>query len=583
MYILLNRKECLMYLKKVKNKKTGRIYLSIAQSYRDNSSKYPKATTIKSLGYLDELEKEYDDPVAYFNKEITRMNEQNAIDNSPITFSIGKDECISTDFANRKNFGYTALSKIYHELEINKFLINRQRHTKEDYDANAIMKLLLFSRLLYPASKKKTYENKSRFFEKSNFSLDNVYRCLSLFYKHKDALQLWLHEHIKNQYQRNTKLVYYDVTNYYFEIDEQDEMRRKGISKEHRPDPIVQMGLFMDTDGIPITYRLFPGNTPDKITLIPMLGKIQHDYSLGRIIVVADRGITTGDNIWYTLSAKNGYVLSYSVRGSDKKFKDYVLDENGYTDKGDNFKIKSRLYPREIRVTATNGKKMKKIVDEKQVIFYSTNYALKAKKDRAAALKKAKDLIRNPAKYNKSTSYGAAKYIKNLTFDSKTGEILESARQSLTFDEEKLREEEKFDGYYAIVTSEYKESSEKIIEMYRGLWKIEESFKITKSNFETRPVYLSLQEHIESHFLTCFIALVIVRILELRMEGAYSVTTMIESLRRASCSHIQENYFLFDYYDDVLFDIGKKLNIDFGKKCMRLGEIKIILGGVKKR
>lgn len=572
-----------MYLKKVKNKKTGRIYLSIVQSYRDNSSNYPKSTTIKSLGYLDELERQYDDPITYFNKEITRMNEQNAISNSPVTFTIGKDERISTDYTNRKNFGYTALSKIYHELEIDKFLINRQRHLKEDYDANAIMKLLVFSRLLYPASKKKTYESRSRFFEKSNFSLDDVYRSLSLFYKHRDALQLWLHKHIKNQYQRNTKLVYYDLTNYYFEIDEEDEMRRKGISKEHRPDPIVQMGLFMDIDGIPITYRLFPGNTPDKITLIPMLGKIQRNYCLGRIIVVADRGITLGDNIWYILSAKNGYVLSYSVRGSDKKFKDYVLAEKGYTDKGDNFKIKSRLYPREIRVSATNGKKIKKIVDEKQVIFYSSKYALKAKKDRAAALKKAKDLIRDPARYNKSTSYGAAKYIKNLTFDSKTGEILESVGQSLVFDEEKLREEEKLDGYYAIVTSEYKEPAEKIIEIYRGLWKIEESFKITKSNFETRPVYLSLREHIESHFLTCFIALVIARILELRMEGKYSLTAMIESLRKASCSHIQENYFLFDYYDDVLFDIGRKLNIDFGKKCIRLGEIKKILAEVKKR
>lgn len=135
------------------------------------------------------------------------------------------------------------------------------------------MKLLVFSRLLYPASKKKTYENKGRFFERSNFSLDDVYRSLLLFYKYRDALQLWLHRHIKNQYQRNTKLVYYDLTNYYFEIDEEDEMRKRGISKEHRPNPILQMGLFMDIDGIPITYKLFPGNTPDKITFIPMLGK----------------------------------------------------------------------------------------------------------------------------------------------------------------------------------------------------------------------------------------------------------------------------------------------------------------------
>ena len=259
-----------------------------------------------------------------------------------------------------------------------------------------------------------------------------------------------------------------------------------------------------------------------------------------------------------------------------------TLDENGYIHKGDGFKIKSKLYPREIKVTSTKGKKIKKIVDEKQVIFYSPKYAAKAKQDRAAALAKAMDLVKNPTKYNKSTSYGAAKYIKNLTFDAGTGEILESARQHLTFDEEKLREEEKFDGYYAIVTSEYKELDEKIIEMYRGLWKIEESFKVTKSDFETRPVYLSLKEHIDAHFLTCFVSLVIVRILEHRLNGKHSVTAMLQSLNRASCSHIKENYYLFDYYNEVLDDIGKELIIDFSKKVLSLGEIKKILGWTKK-
>jgi transposase len=403
-----------------------------------------------------------------------------------------------------------------------------------------------------------------------------------LFNKHSDALQLWLHERIKKRYNRNADLVYYDVTNYYFEIDVQDDMRKKGVSKEHRPDPIVQMGLFIDMDGIPITYKLFPGNKPDKTTLIPALSNVQRNYSLGRIIVVADKGLTTGDNIWYILSAKNGYVLSYSVRGADKNFQNYVLDEDGYINKGDGFKIKSRLYPREIQVTSTKGKKIKKTVDEKQVIFYSPKYAAKAKQDRAAALAKARDLIKNPAKYNKSTSYGAAKYVKNLTFDASTGEILESARQYLTFDEEKLREEEKFDGYYAIVTSEYKELDEKIIEIYRGLWKIEESFKVTKSDFESRPVYLSLKEHIDAHFLTCFISLVIVRILEHRLKGKHSVTTMLESLSKASGSHIHENYYLFDYYSDVLSDIGLELNIDYSKKIISLREIKKFLGETKK-
>ena len=571
-----------MFLRQVKTKNSGRIYLSIVHGYRDKASKKPKTKTIESLGYLDELEKQYDDPVSYFTEKAKRMNEQHAAERAAISFNIQQNEHISVGSVNRKNFGYAALSKIYHELGIHTFLINRQRHAKHNYDANSIMKLLVFSRLLYPASKKKTYENKETFFEKSNFSLDDVYRCLSFLDKHKNALQLWLHERIKELQDRNTSLVYYDVTNYYFEIDEQDELRKKGVSKEHRPDPIVQMGLFMDTDGIPITYGLHPGNMLDKQTLIPMLREIQKKFSLGRTIVVADKGMTTGDNIWYILSAKNGYVLSYSIRGADQKFKGYVLNPNGYTAIGEDFKIKSRLYPREIYVTTTTGKKMKKSVDEKQVIFYSEKYAAKAREERAQAVEKAKKLVSNPSAFNRATSYGAAKYVKGLTFDAKTGEILEDAEQSLQFDEEKLRQEEELDGYYAIVTSEFEETDERIVEIYRGLWKIEESFKVTKSDLESRPVYLSTQEHIEAHFLTCFVTLVIARLLERRLSGKYSVTAIAESLRKASCSHIQENYYLFDYLDEILEAIGKQTGIDFGKKCMSLGEIKKILGDVKK-
>ncbi len=572
-----------MHLRKLFNSKTGRTYLSIVQSYRDKDSKKTRAKTIESLGYLDELEKQYENPIAFFQEKIKQMNALQAAEKYDVTLRIGSEERIQMNAVNRKNFGYAALSKIYHDLGLHTFLVNRQRHSKEEYDANSIMKLLVFSRLLYPASKKKTYENKEVFFEKSDFSLDDVYRCLSFFDKHKDALQLWIHERIKQQYDRNTSLVYYDVTNYYFEIDEADELRKKGVSKEHRPDPIVQMGLFLDTDGVPITYGLYPGNTLDNQTLIPMLYRIKRQFSLGRTIVVADKGMTSGDNIWYTLAAKNGYVFSYSIRGADRKFKDYVLNQNGYTAIGEDFKIKSRLYPREISVTNARGNKIKKTVDEKQVIFYSGKYAAKAKVERAQAVVKAKNLISNPSQYNRATSGGAAKYVKNLAFDSKTGEILEDAKRLLQFDEEKLRKEEELDGYYAIVTSEYKESDERIVEIYRGLWKIEEAFKVTKSDLESRPVYLSTQEHIEAHFLTCFIALVIARIMERQLNGKYSVTTLMESLEKASCSHIQENYYLFDYYDQVLADVGQTFGIDFGKKCMSLGEIKKILAEVKKR
>lgn len=544
-----------MFLRKATNRKTGRTYLSIVQTYYDKKTKSTKSITIKSLGYLDELEKIYDNPIAHFTEEAKRMNEQRLSDNAEITFSVKKNEMLDISTNNRRNLGYAHFSKIYHKLGIHTFLINRQRHSKEEFNANDIMKLLTFSRILFPASKKKTFDEKDRFFESSEFSLDDMYRCLTFLAKKKDDLETWLNERIKKLYGRDTSLVYYDVTNYYFEIDEQDGMRKKGVSKEHRPDPIIQMGLFIDNNGIPISYDLYPGNTLDKQTFRPMLSEIQKKFNLSRVIVVADHGMTTVDNIYYTLSSKDGYALSYSVLGSDASFKKYVLDDKGYCSGEDGFKIKSRLYPREITVTMQSGEKKRIAVDEKQVVFYSPKYAEKARRDRAAVLEKARNLIKNPTKYTRATSQGNAKYVKNIAFDEETGEILESAKKHLEFNAKLLAEEEKYDGYYSIVTSEYKESDEHIIDIYRSLWKIEESFKLTKSEFESRPVYLTRQDHIEAHFLTCFVALVLSRILEYWLKNKYATSAILESLRKASCSYLQENYYLFDFYDEILKDI----------------------------
>jgi len=570
-----------MFLRKSINKKTGRTYLSIVHSYWNSHEKKNRSTVIKSIGYLDDLEKEYSDPIAFFTQEAIKMEEQRLMDNSDYSFSIKKSESLPIGTASRKNFGYVAFSKIYHELGIHTFLTNRQRHSKEGYDADSIMKMLVFLRLLAPSSKKKSFEDRIRLFEKDNYSLDDVYRCLSFLNKHKDKLQIWLNERIKENYGRDTSLVYYDVTNYYFETDKIDDFKKRGVSKEHRPNPIVQMGLFIDNNGIPITYQLFPGNTNDCLTYRPNLSRIKQEYNLGKVVVVADKGMTTGDNIWYTLSAKDGYVFSMSVRGADKELKNYVLDERGYEWLGTEYKRKSRLYPRTINVSAANGKKLKKAVDEKQVVFYSEKYAKKAKIEREMLISKAQDLIANPGKYTRSTSYGAAGYIKNIDFDKETGEILATSK-SLQLDYERLKDDEALDGFYVIATSEYKESDDKIIDMYRGLWKIEESFRVTKSDLEARPVYVSREEHIQAHFLTCFVALVIARILEMKTENKYSVTKLLESLSKSECTHVNQNYYIFDHYDEILKDIGEKINIDFSKKMLSLGEIKKYFGMVKK-
>ena len=571
-----------MYLKKTPSA-NDKVRLSIVDSYYDKVKKCSRQITVESLGFLDELEKKYADPISFFSNRVEQLKEEKKNKKAPMTFVFHDTDKIEQDAILRKNFGYTALSKIYHELGIHTFLTNRQRHTKDEFDADTIMKLLVYSRLLSPASKKKTFENRNWFFEKDDYSLDDVYRCLTFLNKHKESLQLWINDKIKSLYGRDTSLIYYDVTNYYFEIDDADNFRKKGVSKEHRPNPIVQMGLFIDNKGLPITYELFPGNTNDCLTYRPNFARIKKEYNLGRVITVADKGMTTGDNIWYTIQTptKDGYVFSMSVRGADKELKQYVLEEKDYQWLGKEYKRKSRLYPRTIQITSSNGKKIKKVVHEKQVIFYSEKYDKRAKAERAAALAKAQDLIKNPGSYTRATSYGAAKYVKNINFDKKTGEILKPT-QLLELNMDKLREEEALDGYYIIVTSEYKESDDKIIDMYRGLWKIEESFRVTKSDLEARPVFVSTQDHIEAHFLICFVALVIARILEMKTEYKHSITKLLETLSKTECSYIQQNYYLFDYFNDVLNEVGIISNTDYSKKIRSLGEIKKILAFTKK-
>ena len=572
-----------MFLKKTPNK-SGRINLAIVDGYYDKATKKTKHKVIESLGYLDELEKQYDDPIDYFTKRAKKLTEEKKARQAPINFTFYDSDRLCVGDNLRKNFGYTALSKIYHELELDKFLNNRQRHTKESYDANTILKMLVYSRILAPASKKSSFDHREMFFEKTNYSIDDVYRCLSFLNKHKETIQVWMNDKIKENYGRDTSLIYYDVTNYYFETDEQNDFLRKGVSKEHRPNPIVQMGLFMDNNAIPITYELFAGNTNDCLTYRPNFGKIKKRFNLGRVISVADKGMTTGDNIWYTINtpAHDGYVFSMSIRGAEKSMKKYVLDDDGYVWLGKEYKRKSRKYPRTIQVTSTSGKKIKKQVDEKQVVFWSEKYAKRAKAEREAVLAKARDLAANPGSYTRATSYGAAKYVKKVDYDKNTGEIL-TASSILDIDEDLIREEEALDGYYMLLTSEMDTPDDKIIDMYRGLWRIEESFKITKSELEARPVYVWTREHIEAHFLTCFVALTISRILEMKLEHKYSTERIIDSLSRAECSLLQQNYYVFDYYDEVLKDIGNVTNIDFSKRIRTLGEIKQVIADSKKK
>lgn len=569
-----------MFVKKILEKRTGRTFLTIVHGYREPGTGKVKQKTIKSLGYLDELEKSFNDPINHFKEVAKQMTEEAKYASRALTFSFPANDTIDTSFTLRKNLGFSVLSFFYHQLKIDEFFINRQRNLNIDYSLNSIFQMLVYMRILDPCSKKKSFEKMDNLFLNFDFEISDVYRALDYFKFYKDDLLLNTHEMVRSIYGRDMKNVYYDVTNYYFEIKEPDEFRKKGVSKEHKPNPIVQMGLLMDNSGLPITYKLFEGNTNDCETLMPVLEDLKDDYGLKRVIVVADKGMNTGENIAYNILHKNGYIYSQTVRGANADLKQFVLDQSGYTITKDGFKIKSRIVTTHIWVTNVDNKKVKVDIDQKQVVFYSPDYAKKAQYDRQKAIEKAKKIIQ-VNKTAKLPLKGSFKYIESISLDKETGE-LKNLKNYHSINEDKIKEEMKFDGYYAIVTSELKMTDDEIIDAYRSLWKIEESFKITKSELKTRPVHVSTKDHIEAHFLTCFISLLILRLLEMSTEGKYSTRTLINEMKNITGTYVAENYYMLDYFNKVVKDLGDIISIDFSKRFMTLGEIKKILASTKK-
>ena len=571
-----------MYLKKIPQKSTGRVYLYIAEGYRDKNGK-AKSKSVKKIGYVDELLSEYKDPIAHFTEVAKQMTEERE-KTRELIFKISADAEVERGAANRKNYGHIVFSKIYHELEIDRFLDNKRRHENFKYNSESIMRLLLFGRLLYPRSKLGTFEIRDKFFDNFKFTIDDIYECLSHIDKISAGLQQFLHEKVTEQYDRDTSLVYYDVTNYYFEIDKEDDFRKRGAAKDGRGDPIVQMGLVLDKSSIPITYRMFSGNTHDSQTLMPMLKEIRKKYNVDRIVVVADKALNSGDNIAFNTILGDGYIFSKSVRGASVGFKEYALDQTGYSE-GEGYRRKSRVVPMKIDVTVAGRGKSRKTkevdLDQKQIIVYSEKYAQRSRYKRQQLLSKAVDLIKNPSKYRKATAYGAAGYVNNIQFDKETGKVLNTGEE-LKLDLEKIKEEEKYDGYYAIVTSELDTPDNLIIEAYHGLWRIEESFKITKSTLEARPIFLRTENHINAHFMICFIALLIARLTEIRLGNKYNIEKIIDTLRKVECSHISQNHYLFDFVDEVTEDINAAFELNIGRKILTLGEIKRNLGFVKK-
>lgn len=566
----------------IKEKRKHGTNLCIVQSYRDPVTKRSKTKRIMNVGYLEDLREQYDDPVAYFQEVAKGMSEEYSMETKPIHIALDPAKSLEPGIDLMKNFGYTALSALYHELKLDVFFRGRQRSLNIDYSLNSVMKLLVYGGLLFPGSIKQIYENKGQFFDKMDFSLNDVYRSFTYFHRYKAQLQTWIQERICENYGRDTSQMYYYVTKHYFEASEQDQLSKNDSSKGHRQDPIVQMGLFVDKNGLPVSYELFPRNPGDALILSPEIKKRAQDFGVGRVILVGDNGINSADNLYYALSGGNGYIVCQSIRGAEKEIKDYVLNQEGYTPFGEECKIKSRIYTRKIRITTASGSKKTISFDEKQIVFYNKKYARCVMAEREDVLLKAKDLIAAPGKYNKVTAYGAARYVQNIEYDKRTGEILQG-NQPLHLDKKGLKEEEKYDGYYLFLTSELDEKVDDLVDAYRSLWEIEESFKYINSTYRARPVFVSRVEHMHAHYLTCFVSLVLTRILEMKIQKEYPLDRVLQSLRKCNCVHIEGNHYIQSYYDSVLDLVGKSLGVDFSMRYGSLYKIKENIGSTKKR
>ena len=591
-----------MFLKTSKQK-NGRINLSFVHGYRDPVTKKIKHKVIENLGYVDEYLDRYEDPVAHF-KEVARirtqkMEEEEARKEIPLG-SVFADELMKENEDAMRSLGFLPLSSIYHELKLDQFLINRQRSKSMDYSLNDVMQLLVYTRVLFPGSKRASFLQKENLAGSFNCNWFDVYRALDYFAAFREDLLLHLHEQVRINYKRKTHVVFYDVTNYYFEIDKEDDFRRKGFCKHNTRNPLVQMGLLLDADAIPITYRLFKGNTHDSQTMMPLLQETRKAYGLGRIIVVADKGLNSGDNVAFLMAKGDGFIFSQKIRGADQDFQTYVFDQKGYVQmqgvvkqadawggqaenqKVPAFRMKSRPYPQKFWVTFADDIKRQIPLDVKQIVCYNELYARRQRHKRAEVLEKAQKIVANPKRYSKKEASGALRYIKNIEYNPETGECINTKRIP-HLDMDKIAEDEKYDGYYAIITSEVSMPDHEVAKAYHGLWEIERSFRITKSNLQSRPVFVSLEKRIEGHFLTCYIALLILRLLSKRLKEKYAPEQVIESLKKYQVCLVKDNIFRATYYDPIIKDLGDALNLTLNRRFLRTGEIRQLVADTKKK
>ena len=601
------------------NKNNGKDYLRLVESVRvtnKNGYKVSQKKTILNIGPLDRFDDGEPDYIGRLRKSFRAGNPlipvlrpycEGKREAETYRFAIneGSPDC----FGHPKLFSHILMERILEELGLNTFFSSYKGFTKLQYDVYGFAKLLIFGRLLNPASKYATVRQNEDYYEPilNDFNPDNVYDTLDFIADNEDKIIRRINTNLVKKAHRSPEIIYYDVTNFYFEIEEPDEdvldeegniiekgQRKMGVCKEERKLPIVQMGLFMDDEGIPIAIETFPGNTLDHLTLRPALKKNVDGLDFSRFIMIADRGICNYQNLLHVLDAGNGYIVSKSLLKSTKKEREWTYDDEGYIAISDDFRYKSRIVKKNVKDEAGN----KRTIEEQVVVYWSRKFQLRAECENKKFLDFLQKLQEHPENFRITAVQSKAlrKFFKKECVNEKTGEILDSSKIKAFVDFDKVAAYKKSLGYYQIVTSELTMDAREVVDKYHGLTQIEDQFRVMKGDLDTRPLYVRTPEHVTAHLLICMISLSMLRIIQKRMKDSGIVKTDPDAYWSSglSAARIQaalnkwkvdtlpgDLYRFMDVDDPDLKLILDAFGVDIPARLYRRAELRSIKTGIK--
>ena len=576
-----------MRYKTTKTKNT--IQYTIIQDINKNG----KRTTCvyENIGNYDKLKLRAgnEDPITWLNNYVKELNKKMKEDSLPIIIQKNPNKIIDKNVQVEFNVGYLFLQDLYYKLGLNDICEDISDRHQFKFNLNDILSKLIYSRILFPASKLKTMQLSKRFFEQPNFEYQHVERALPILCEEKDFIQSQLYNNSKKYSPRNNRILYYDCTNFFFEIECEDNFRKYGKSKENRPNPIVQMGLFMDGDGIPLSCEITPGNTNEQVTLKPLEKKIIKDFDLAEIVVCTDAGLASKANRKFNDKMGRKFITTQSIKKLKGFLKEEVLDlTKGWHLPGSDktFNIE-KLRTDEKLIEQYKDKTFYKErwikedeIEQRLIVTYSVKYQEYQKPIRNNQIERAKKLIeKNPKKIGKAKQNDPKRFIETVnTTDSGevANEVYYSINQSI------IDEEAKYDGLYAVCTN-LEDSIEDIVKVNHRRWEIEESFRIMKSEFNARPAFHSTEEAIKAHFLICFLSLTIYRYLEKKLEEKYTVGDILDTLRDMNLKLDTKDAYSPNYIrTDLTDDLHEKFGFRTDYEAIREKNLKKICKETKK-